>query len=72
MCPLTSIGIAALTVERVAYGAKNYTNFKTTLNYSSKLSMIIALIMCIIIFIFAQQLSLLLHTLLTVKHFNLK
>ncbi len=59
MCPLISIGIAALTVGGVAYGAKNYKNFKITLNYSNKLSLILAGIMCIIIFIFAPQLSLL-------------
>lgn len=59
MCPVTSIGIAALTVGGVAYGAKNYKNFKTTLNYSIKLATIIAIIICILYFIFAEQLSLL-------------
>lgn len=41
----------------MAYGAKNYDNFKTTINYSTYLSFVITLIICTIFFVFAHPLS---------------
>lgn len=55
--PCISIGIATITVSGVAYGAKNYKNFKTTINYSTFISFIITLIICTVFFVFAYPIS---------------
>lgn len=55
--PLVGIGVAALTVGGAAYGAKNYENMKTALNYGVKLGMISSCIICAFFFIFAEPLS---------------
>lgn len=55
--PCISIGIATITVSGVAYGAKNYKNFKTTINYSTFISFIITLIICAVFFVFAYPIS---------------
>lgn len=55
--PCLGIGISTITVSGVAYGAKNYDNFKTTINYSTYLSFVITLIICIIFFVFAHPMS---------------
>lgn len=57
MSPITSIGIATLTVGGAAYGARNLLNLKTALNYGVKLGMICSIIVCLSFFIFAQPLS---------------
>lgn len=55
--PCISIGISTITVAGIAYGARNYENFKTTINYSTFLSFTITLIICIIFFVFAYPIS---------------
>lgn len=55
--PCLGIGISTITVSAVAYGAKNYDNFKTTINYSTFISFVITLIICTIFFVFAYPLS---------------
>ena len=55
--PLIGIGVAALTVGGVAYGARNYENMKITLNYGIKIGLISSAIICAIFFIFADPLS---------------
>ena len=57
MAPLIGIGMAALTVGGAAFGARNLTNFKTALNYGIKLGLISSVIICSILFIFAEPLS---------------
>lgn len=55
--PLIGIGVAALTVGGAAYGARNFENLKTALNYGVKLGLISSVIICSVLFIFADPLS---------------
>lgn len=55
--PLIGIGVAALTVGGAAYGAKNFTNMKTALNYGVKLGLISSAIICTFFFVCAEPLS---------------
>lgn len=55
--PCIAIGISTITVSGLAYGAKNYENFRTTINYSTFLSFLITLIICIIFFVFVYPIS---------------
>lgn len=55
--PLIGIGVAALTVSGAAYGARNYKNQKTALNYGVKLGLISSAIICAFFFICAEPLS---------------
>ena len=55
--PLIGIGVAALTVGGVAYGARNLKNLKIALNYGIKLGLISSVIICSLFFIFAEPLS---------------
>lgn len=57
IAPIIGVGIAALTVGGAAYGARNYENLKTALNYGIKLGLISSVIICAIFFIFAEPLS---------------
>ena len=57
IAPLIGIGVAALTVGGAAYGARNYDNMKTALNYGVKLGLISSVIICAFLFIFAEPLS---------------
>lgn len=57
IAPVIGIGIAALTVGGAAYGAKNYENLKTALNYGIKLGLASSIIVCGVFFIFADPLS---------------
>ena len=55
--PCIAIGVSTITVSGIAYGARNYENFKTTINYSTFISFIITLIICAIFFVFAHPIS---------------
>lgn len=55
--PCIAIGVSTITVSGIAYGARNYENFKTTINYSTFISFLITLIICIIFFVFAYPIS---------------
>ena len=57
LAPLIGIGMAALTVGGAAYGARNLTNFKIALNYGVKLGLISSVVICSLLFIFAEPLS---------------
>ena len=57
--PCFAIGSAVLTVAGVAYGAKNYENLKMALSYSIKISLAVSVILVIVIFFLAPQISLL-------------
>lgn len=57
LAPLIGIGVAGLTVGGAAYGARNYENMKTALNYGVKLGLISSIIICVVFFIFADPLS---------------
>jgi len=51
--PCMAIGIATITVSGVAYGARNWPNFNETIIYSTLISLVITLAICILFFIFA-------------------
>lgn len=55
--PCIGIGVSTITVSGVAYGARNYENFKTTINYSTSVSFLITLLICAAFFIFAYPIS---------------
>ncbi|MDR3062665.1 MAG: MATE family efflux transporter [Methanobrevibacter sp.] len=57
LIPHLGLGTAVLTVIGVGYGAKDYKKMSTAFNYSIKLGLIIAIIIAILIFIFAEQIA---------------
>ncbi|MBR5503247.1 MAG: MATE family efflux transporter [Methanobrevibacter sp.] len=57
LLPCISIGVSTITVAGIAYGARNYENFKTTINYSTLISFLTTLIICSIFFVFAYPIS---------------
>ena len=57
LLPAIGVGTAAITVSGVAYGAKKYENIRTALRYSVKLGLISSIVVCILLFVFANQLA---------------
>ena len=57
MLPAMGIGTSAISVAGVAYGARKYENIRVTARYSLKMGLLFSLIICIVIFIFANQIS---------------
>ncbi len=57
MIPAIGIGTAAITVAGAAYGARRYDNIMTALNYSVKLSLAVASITGLIIYVFASNIA---------------
>jgi putative MATE family efflux protein len=57
MIPAIGIGTAAITVAGAAYGARKYENLSTALNYSVKLSVMIAVVTSILTYVFASNIS---------------
>lgn len=55
--PLLGIGMAVLTVSGIAYGACDYENLKTTLNYSLKISFLLSLAMGVFMVVFSSQIA---------------
>jgi putative MATE family efflux protein len=51
--PCMAIGIATITVSGIAYGARNWKNFDITIKYSTLLSLVITILICVTFFIFA-------------------
>lgn len=51
--PCMAIGIATITVSGVAYGARNWPNFNETIIYSTLISLVITLSICLVFFVFA-------------------
>lgn len=56
--PAISVGTAAITIAGIAYGAKNIENLRIGARYSVKLGLILSIIVSVIIFVFADQISL--------------
>ena len=56
--PAIAVGTAAITVAGIAYGAKNIENLRIGARYSVKLGLILSIIVSVIIFVFADQISL--------------
>ena len=57
LLPAIGVGTAAITVAGVAYGAKKYENIRIACRYSVKLGLISSIIVCILLFIFANQVA---------------
>lgn len=57
LLPAIGVGTAAITVAGVAYGARKYENIRTTCRYSVKLGLISSIIVCILLFVFANQVA---------------
>ncbi len=57
LLPAIGVGTAAITVSGVAYGAKKYENIRTALRYSAKLGLAASIIVCILLYVFADQLA---------------
>ena len=58
MLPAMGVGTSAISVAGVAFGAKKYENIRTTARYSIKIGLIASVIICILIFVFSNQISL--------------
>ncbi len=58
LIPHMGLGTALLTVAGAAYGAKNYKKLSIAFNYVIKMGLLMSVIMSIIIYIFAPQLTL--------------
>ncbi|MBP5700759.1 MAG: MATE family efflux transporter, partial [Methanobrevibacter sp.] len=57
LLPAIGVGTAAITVSGVAYGAKKYENIRTALRYSAKLGLASSIVVCILLYVFANQLA---------------
>lgn len=51
------LGTVLVTIAGTAYGAKNIKNLKIGFDYSLKLALICSIIICLILYIFAPQIS---------------
>ena len=58
MLPAIGVGTAAISVAGVAYGARKYENLRITARYAVKVALIASIIVCIILFVFANQIAL--------------
>ena len=52
------VGTAAISVAGVAYGARKYENLRVTARYAVKVALIASIIVCIILYVFANQIAL--------------
>ena len=57
--PPLGIAISSITVVGIAFGAKKFKNLRTSVRYTVKLGLIYSIIITILLFIFANQISLL-------------
>ncbi|KZX17363.1 multidrug export protein MepA [Methanobrevibacter cuticularis] len=58
LIPHLGLGTAVLTVIGAGFGAKNYAKMSEGFNYAIKLGLIFAIIISIIVFVFAEQIAL--------------
>ena len=58
MLPAIGVGTAAISVAGVAYGARKYENLRVTARYAVKVALIASIIVCIILYVFANQIAL--------------
>ena len=59
LIPLIGLGTARLTVAGASYGARNYKKMEISFSYTVKLGFLVSVIIGILIYIFAPELSLL-------------
>ncbi|MBQ2666813.1 MATE family efflux transporter [Methanobrevibacter sp.] len=58
MLPAIGVGTAAISVAGVAYGARKYENLRVTARYAVKVALTASIIVCIILYVFANQIAL--------------
>ncbi|WP_405292790.1 MATE family efflux transporter [Methanobrevibacter sp.] len=58
MLPAIGVGTAAISVAGVAFGAKKYENLRITARYAVKVALIASIIVCIILYVFSNQIAL--------------
>jgi len=59
MSPIVGVGISLVTVVGASYGAKKYGDISMIHNYSVKIGLIVAAIICALIYIFAPYIAML-------------
>ena len=57
MLPAIGVGTAAISVAGVAFGARKYENLRVTARYAVKVALIASVIVCIILYVFADQIA---------------
>ena len=57
MLPAIGVGTAAISVAGVAFGARKYENLRVTARYAVKVALIASIIVCIILYVFANQIA---------------
>ncbi len=57
LLPAIGVGTAAISVAGVAYGARKYENIKIATRYSAKLGLIASILVCIVLYLFANQIA---------------
>ena len=57
MLPAIGVGTAAISVAGVAFGARKYENLRVTARYAVKVALIASIIVCAILFVFADQIA---------------
>ena len=57
MLPAIGVGTAAISVAGVAFGARKYENLRVVARYAVKVALIASIIVCIILNVFANQIS---------------
>ena len=58
MLPAMGIGTSAISVAGVAFGARKYENIRTTARYCVKIGFASSIIICILIYVFSNQIAL--------------
>ncbi|UTB32342.1 MAG: MATE family efflux transporter [Methanobacterium sp. ERen5] len=59
MAPIIGVGLSVVTIVGASYGAKKYGNISMIHNYSVKVGLIVASIICVLIYIFAPYIAML-------------
>ena len=57
MLPAIGVGTAAISVAGVAFGSRKYENLRVTARYAVKVALIASIIVCIILYVFANQIA---------------
>jgi putative MATE family efflux protein len=59
MSPIIGVGLSVVTIVGASYGAKKYGNISLIHNYSVKIGLVLASIICILIYLFAPYIAML-------------
>lgn len=59
MSPIIGVGLSVVTIIGASYGAKKYGNISMIHNYAVKIGLVVASIICVLIYIFAPYIAML-------------